>query len=71
MRQRLMHVFVLLVLLLGLGGQYIIVRPDYDLVVAITSDPQRANYEELAGLVRGYILPAIRHGERDAVEDGE
>ena len=47
---------------IGAGGQYIIVRPDYDLVVVFTSDPQRNNYEELTGLFTGYILPAVRHG---------
>ncbi|MBN2305634.1 MAG: serine hydrolase [Anaerolineae bacterium] len=44
----------------GAGGQYIIVRPDDDLVVAITSDPFHANYEELSELVQSYIVSAIR-----------
>ncbi len=51
---------------IGAGGQYIIVRPDVDLVVVFTSDPQRSNYEELTGLLTHYILPAVRHGESAA-----
>ena len=49
----------------GAGGQVIMVRPDYDLVVAITSDPLRENTGELTELVYRYILPAINHGEAE------
>lgn len=57
--------FVNCYMALGYGGQYVIVFPDYNLIVAATSrvgvDPDTAGTNELAviDLVSRYILPAV------------
>jgi CubicO group peptidase (beta-lactamase class C family) len=47
----------------GLGGQYIFVIPDYDLVVVITSDPEPGTGNLPKDLLADYILPAVDSDE--------
>lgn len=45
----------------GWGGQFIIVIPEYEMVVVITAgDFDRPTYDALLGMVDDYVLPAVR-----------